>query len=168
MKLTFQLAFHFMKSSLNAKKGGWIYFLALIGIIFSVIATILVLSVLEGFEKSYQKSLLGFNAHVLITDQEENGHPDLFRENFLTTIDENQEIKKQIKHQMFFKIAEGLTSLGGEIRTIRLKALNFKEINKVYDLKYHFDRQWAENNYGILVGKNIYFQLKDKTKLKFG
>ena len=48
---------------------------SLIGVAFGMAAMIVSLSVMSGFERAYEDSILNFNAHIVLTSEDEIGEP---------------------------------------------------------------------------------------------
>lgn len=118
--------------------------ISICSIALSVACALVVLSVMEGFEKKYLDSILGFNAHLVLI--EEPNHP--------VTIPE--ELKSEIKSQTPFRTQEGLAG----IHPILLKGVTPQSLTTVYqlDLKPNpHEINLAKNS--VVLGKALYEQL---------
>ncbi|MDO8520293.1 MAG: ABC transporter permease [Deltaproteobacteria bacterium] len=121
---------------------------ALAGIAFGLAATLVTLSVMDGFETAYEEAILGFNAHiVLIQDGEENEKISL--DDILTRFK-----KEGIRASTPFIFREGLGVMPDQVSGVVLKGVDPKTMREVYPIR--FDPIGGRNPEGLLEeqGKN--------------
>ncbi len=128
---------------------------AILGIAFGVCTLLTTLSVMTGFDQSYQKAILGFNAHVVaISEDELYGleKPDAFADS-------------EITGSTPFLFREGLGLLPDGVASIVLKGINPIDATRVYTLSYHFlDAHSSLNSVfvnddslpSVLIGKQLF------------
>lgn len=146
----------FLKS-FRWSQSGWIQMLAILGITFSVMVTVMVISVLQGFEKSYEKSLLGFNSHLVIFSD-----PDLhmnsvdLKKEISQIMDELDQDKKYAISSFVFK--PGIFIKSGKLKTITLKGIDFEEVRKVYEMDMTLFSKNNEKSHlpEIILGSSFY------------
>lgn len=112
------------------------------GISLSIAALVVMLSVLRGFETEYQKSLLDFNAHVVIPPQE---GLEISEEKIRSAIP--SEALKKVEP---FLYREALLIHGGKIRGVVLKGAP--------------SRKSKIQNFGITLGKSLAEKLGEDVK----
>lgn len=134
--------------------------LSLLGVIFGVMVLIVVLSVMEGFEQRLRDKVIGFNAHLNITNFEV-----MFNQDFLQKkLSEIPEVKASSP----FAVGPVLVDFAGQISTPFVKGIRPDEMEKVASMKPYLEQgewlvgadavmvgsQWAKKN-GAMVGDRI-------------
>lgn len=138
--------------------------IALCGIAFGMSATLVSLSVITGFQKAYEKAILGFNSHLVLVQEEEIEDPDVitselnrfkvskgearyWEEHFFWwswlggfrffSDAKMEELKeKGIQAYSPFVYREGLGLLPDEVTGIVLKGVDPKKVTEVYPIHY--------------------------------
>lgn len=156
--MIFFIASRIFSKSLGIRNSGWISYLAILGISFSVMVSILVMSVLTGFEKAYEKSLLGFNSHLVIfvdPEIESNSQKLLLdmESSLQGVLEEGEEF-----HLSPFIFKQAISVQAGKIKTLNLKGIHIEKLKEVYDvdIKEIEEIKKSKNIPEIFVGKSFY------------
>ncbi|MBX7147740.1 FtsX-like permease family protein [bacterium] len=142
-----------------------ISWVALLGIAFGVATALVTLSVIGGFQKIYEQSILGFNAHlVLLHDGSDDArtvlplldqlkvsnddiaywkrHKDFWSIMDMLGIDTNERMRKLAGAGVTgitpFIFREGLGVFNDGLGTVILKAVDPRAIHDLYPLRYHY------------------------------
>tara|TARA_B100000315_G_scaffold260915_1_gene327275 strand:- start:15813 stop:17018 length:1206 start_codon:yes stop_codon:yes gene_type:complete len=148
MDCTFWIAKKFLLSRKETGLISWNGIISIIGISVGVFALIITVAVLSGFETAVQDRIRGFESDLKLSS-EEWGNVDL------------EEVKNELNHHPFIKgftpfiERKGLILSGDDHRLVRVKSVNFSQIDNVYHLNIDFDPKtdFRENN--LFIGAGI-------------
>jgi lipoprotein-releasing system permease protein len=136
---------------------------SVLGVAFGVAALTVVLAVTSGFQREFRDKVLGVNAHVIITKQQQlfGGYRDIMKT--------AREIDPDVISAQPFIFAEMLATRGkGELSGVEIKGVDPMLVREVLDLKQHItegsiDSLAATGDVpGIIVGKELALKLKAK------
>lgn len=155
------MSFEFLLSrrhffSRRSKMLSVVSWITVLGVAFGVMALLVTLAVVNGFREEYQRSILAFNAHVIVMSGDtETDLGKIARELEATGL------QAQVIGMSPFVYREGLAIKGNQVRGIAVKAVDLA----AYWLHSGLDH--GENNVttpGLWVGKTLLeeFQLQDK------
>ena len=117
------------KSLRNRKGIRLIWHLAVFGVALGVTTLLLTQSVLSGFEKVFQETILGFNAHLVVLKLDEMQDPEQEMQWL------RKELGDQLKEATPFFYREGLMVSKGRVKGAVLKGINPLTFARVYDVK---------------------------------
>ncbi len=100
------------------------------GISFAVMATLVTLAVVTGFEKEYERSILGFNSHIILVGDEETHDVDVAKEVLKSASD------KGIKTFSPYVYREGLAMVADDLQQIVLKGVDRVTSTDLYPIKF--------------------------------
>jgi lipoprotein-releasing system permease protein len=139
---------------------------SVLGVAFGVAALTVVLAVTSGFQREFRDKVLGVNAHVIITKQQQ-----MFGE-YRDIMKTAREIDPDVMSAQPFIFAEMLATRGkGELSGVEIKGVDPVLVREVLDLKQHIiegsiDSLGAPVGEGelpaIIVGKELAYKLKAK------
>ncbi|MFZ5806676.1 MAG: ABC transporter permease [Verrucomicrobiota bacterium] len=120
--------------------------LSLLGVIFGVMVLIVVLSVMEGFEKELRNKVIGFNSHLTVVNFGVVRDYDRLQ-NQLTA-------DPRVEAASPFVLGPVLAEFHGKISTPFIKGIRSEESEKVIPLKkYLIAGEWLESSDTVAVGE---------------
>ena len=166
-KLSLKLAFKYFKSN----KGGifsFTSFLAVTGLSIGVASLIIVMSVMNGFEKELQNRILGVVPHAVIFSEE----PIKDYENLITKIKENNDVIEAVPFISFQALAtyrslsKGISVNGIDVEAEKRVSIlpDYMIYGSLDDLKKDNSiviGSWLASNLGIFVGDKINITTSD-------
>ncbi|MBL7684497.1 MAG: ABC transporter permease [Deltaproteobacteria bacterium] len=150
MKLAFQIAIRNLFSRRSQSMGSAIGWIAIFGIMLGVASQLVAVSILTGFEKTFTKAILGFNAHVVLMKEGEIQTSEKIDERLKASSSGNE-----IKSMTPFLYREGLMAHHGRVKGVVLKGIDPLTFQGVYDvtlrifsdsLKNKSFEKWFESN----------------------
>ena len=130
MSLPFRIALRSLFSKRSRYLHSAIGWIAVIGLILGVASQAVALSILGGFEEAFTRSILGFNAHLVLMREGEISDPAEVLKKLKPY--ENQE---GITSKTPFLYREGLLTHHGKVKGAVLKGIDPLTFGSVYDVK---------------------------------
>ncbi|MBF0493185.1 MAG: ABC transporter permease [Deltaproteobacteria bacterium] len=162
MPLTLQLIFRPLFSKRKALIGS-LAWIVILGLVLGVLAQSTAVSILSGFEKVFQQSILAFNAHlVLMKDSELSENGVVFKD--LEKLKE----ASQIKSIAPFIYREALLAYHSKIKGVAIKGTPIQSLSGVYSLQISLlpnamsvsELEKNERIVPVLLGKALFEELK--------
>lgn len=134
---------------------GFLSFIAAGGVATGVFALVVVMSVMLGFNKEIENKVVGFNAHLII-EEDENTDPRQVVELIKNDVVSYAEIIE----------GEGIISLknseSGLLQGVKIRGIDFEELNKLQNIEWYFNPSYStdkayENS--IIVGSELAYQI---------
>lgn len=119
--------------------------ITILGVAFAVSALLITLAVIQGFEREYKRSVLAFNAHVLVSHTD--GLDDAA--SVIATIRRVAQAG-EIKGLTPFFYLEGLAVQGAQVRGLAIKAVHLEEYWQLSGLPHE---DTGQDKAGLWVGK---------------
>ncbi len=153
------IALKYLKSKKSHRFLSFLSFVSLGGIIISVFAFFLVQSVMSGFSHHLEESLVGFNAHVTVSNLQALAHPDDYQK----WLSSSKEIQK-------FSVSEIdgiLSTADGGVAGTRARGFAADSVLNDDLLKIYYFGDSSQNDLlgtrdrlpGILIGEDLYSRL---------
>lgn len=156
MKLPYYLfiALRYLKSKKRHKGISFNALISIGGVAVGVMALLVVLSVMSGFQEDLQKKILGFNAHVIVLDYRGTiaGHNDIIKK---------LEGEKEISSFAPFVLGQVMLSYGKKAHGVFLKGIKPEKESKTTDVFKYIKEGNPENLSpkngipGIILGKEL-------------
>ena len=133
--------------------------LAFLGIGFGVLALLVALAVLSGFQREYKKAILQFNSHLVLMRADEIAEPEALKQLLLAS-DPRQEVEGMTP----FIYREGLMVYQGNVKGLVLKGVQFETYQGLSGIALSPsntpDDQTARELPGIYLGSEMAATLK--------
>lgn len=107
-------------------------FICIFSIALAMASTIVTQSVIRGFETVYEKSILAFNAHLVITPWE----PDRWDERIKPLLDQMKQ-SGIVESYSSFGMLEALALSPGHTSGVAIKGVDWKNLESTYHLRIH-------------------------------
>ncbi len=101
---------------------------SVLAIAFGITALLVCVSIFTGFQSAYQKAILGFNAHLIVVNQQEIKNID----EILSPLESFQEVRGVSP----FLFREGLGLVADGVTSVVLKGIDPGVMKKVYSIRY--------------------------------
>lgn len=138
------LALRFLKP--NRSYVSIITLLSLLGVMLSVMVLIVVLSVMEGFQRELRDKIVGFNAHITVLNYAILQDADALQKHILED--------KRVAGASPFVVGPVLSDYQGRISTPFIRGIRSDEMEKVVELKKHLiEGEWLHGPDEIVVGR---------------
>lgn len=168
MRIPFELyvAFRYLKAKRKQTFISFITLISILGVILGVMALIVVLSVMSGFQKSLRDKILGSNAHIIVLNYEGpfNNYLDVMKK--IKDIKGVEETAPFIISQVMLSNGDRSTgvvlkgidpSLQGKVTNLEksIKKGSIVDLNKKSDLPQIIIGRELSRNLGVLTGDKI-------------
>ena len=124
MKLETFIAFRYLYSAKKSRAMNFITNISIVGVTIGVMALIVVLSIMNGFEEDLKKALIGTNAHLTLSSFSQSGEQKIIHNQ--KTINKIQ-LATGAKHISPYTIDQALISHRKKVQGILLKGIDIKK-----------------------------------------
>jgi lipoprotein-releasing system permease protein len=134
--------------------------ITVLGVAFGVMALLVTLAIVNGFRNEYEKSILAFNAHVIVMSGEAEAQLDLINKAIL-----KEGLQSEVRGTSPFVYREGLAVQGNLVRGMAVKGVDLKAYQKFSGLEYHQKEEAGlVSSHGIWLGQTFLdeFPLKEQ------
>ncbi|EKD42210.1 MAG: hypothetical protein ACD_73C00263G0001 [uncultured bacterium] len=156
--IALRIANRFFKTEFLSGSSRLLIIISLLGMGLGLATFMVSHSILEGFQETYTRSILGFNAHIIVVGDKERN----------TSLDIHSLVPAAWQDKISysrFTFQEGVLMTPGAIGSILLKGVSSQDMEKVYPLHYSFieNKSMADlkrkNKNGVipvLLGRKIF------------
>jgi lipoprotein-releasing system permease protein len=133
--------------------------LSVLGIAFGVMALLVALSVITGFQKEYKKSLLQFNSHLILMRGDEIAEPQKIKD-FIY----EKDVNKDVMGLTPFIYREGLAVHKGQVKGVVLKGIKMLDYQKFSHIQINpLETPNASSVPGVYLGSQLAERLHYQT-----
>ncbi len=150
MRIIFWIAFRNLFSRRFRAKHSAIGWIALLGLLLAVAIQTVSLSILGGFEEAFTRSILGFNAHLVLMREGEITHLSEV-ENKLNAWKSPQGIIAETP----FLYREGILTHQSQVRGVVIKGIDPFTFQNVYDVHFQYFPEEKTKVPTLLLGKDL-------------
>lgn len=131
--------------------------ITILGVAFGVMALLVTLAVINGFRQEYERSVLAFNAHLVVMGDERLGDMTKVREAIQTQV-----VPDELQGMTSFLYREGLGVSGNQVRGLVIKVV---DLEKYWELSGIHHQAVGDVATGLWVGKILHkdLQLAEKS-----